>query len=285
MKHKLLKFLAILLTFVLLIAGCLFYAIYISPEKLTLKYETISSKQIPASLDNVTVGYFSDIYYLEFMNEKRLEKMINVINDANVDVILFGGDLFANAQDEKISADVINKLTTLFTKMDAPLGKFFVLGDKDCVTSDTRTLVSTIFYNAGFEDLSNKNTKLHNGNEESVTLVGLDNIINGSMDVQTAFNGTSSESFNILFTHTPDSVSTLTTDVVDLAIAGHSLGGQLRIPIIGSFDHVEGAEKYNYGTYTFNKTTVSVSNGMGTHGSDMRLFCPPQFNIFVLHKK
>lgn len=285
MKSKIVKFLFTLIIIFALIAGSLFYAIYISPEKLTIKYETISSQKIPESLDNVTIGYFSDIYYLEFMNEKRLTKMIEKMNDANVDVLLFGGDLFANAQDSKIDANVINKLTEQFSKMEAPLGKFFVLGEQDCITNDTRTLVSSIFYNAGFEDLSNKNTKIHNEENESITLIGLDNTINGSVDIQSAFNSTSAESFNVLFTHTPDVISTLTTDIINLAVAGHSFGGQIRLPLVGSFTTTPGAEKYSYGTYNYNKTTLAISNGLGTHKSDMRLFCPPQFNVFVLHKK
>lgn len=285
MKSKIVKFLGTLIIIFVIIAGSLFYAIYVSPEKLTVKYETLSSQKIPESLDNVTIGYFSDIYYLEFMNEKRLSKMIEKINNANVDVLLFGGDLFANAQDPKIDADVINKLTEQFSKMEAPLGKFFVLGEQDCATSDTRTLVSSIFYNAGFEDLTNKNTKIHNEESASITLIGLDNTINGSVDIQSAFNATSEESFNVLFTHTPDVISTLTTDIINLAVAGHSLGGQVRLPLIGSLNTTQGAEKYNYGSYNFNKTTLAISNGLGTHKSDMRLFCPPQFNVFVLHKK
>ena len=52
-----------------------------------------------------------------------------------------------------------------------------------------------------------------------------------------------------------------------------------------SFRQIEGATKYNYGTYSFNDTFIRISNGLGTHTSDMRLFCPPQFNVFVLRKE
>ena len=69
-----------------------------------------------------------------------------------------------------------------------------------------------------------------------------------------------------------------------MAVAGHSLGGQIRIPGFGSFKKIEAAERYNYGLYTYNGNTIRVSNGLGTVDADMRLFCPPQFNIFVLRK-
>lgn len=284
MKHKLLKVLSFLLLCAMLIAGCLFYAIYISPDKLTTKYEMITSSKIPDSLDDVNIGYFSDIYYMEFMNDERLDKMIETMNHSDIDILLFGGDLFANPQSEEINAEVIQKITSKLSAIKAPLGKFFVLGDLDNTTTDTRTLVSNILYNAGFEDMTNRNTKLHNGKSESISLVGLDNAINGSVDVQAAFAGTSSETFTILFTHTPDNASLIADNSVDFAIAGHSLGGQIYLPIIGTVKKIDGAITYMHGRYELKDFTLVVSNGLGTTGSDMRLFCSPQFNIIRLSK-
>lgn len=285
MKRKLLKLLCGLLVLALIVAGFLFYAIYLSPEKVTLKYESISSTKIPDSLDNVTIGYFSDIYYLEFMDQERLQKMMDDIKEANVDVLLFGGDLIYQPDQQSIDADMINLLTSTLSQLEAPLGKFYVLGEHDNVNSDTRALVSTILYNAGFEEMSNRNTKLHNGNQESITLIGLENEINGSVDIQSAFTNVSNETFNLFFVHTPDSFALVPENSVDLGVAGHSLGGQIHIPILGSLGASPGAQKYNNGNYTVGSATYVVSNGLGTHKSDMRLFCPPQFNIFVLQKK
>lgn len=284
MKRKLLKLLSFFLLCAIIVAGCLFYAIYISPDKLTTKYEMLTSSKIPDSLDDVNIGYFSDVYYMEFMNDERLDKMIETINSSDIDILLFGGDLFANPQSEEINADVINKITSKLSSIKAPLGKFYVLGDIDNTTSDTRTLVSNILYNAGFEDMTNRNTKLHNGKNEAISLVGLDNSINGSVDVQAAFAGTSTETYTILFTHTPDNASLIADNSVDFAIAGHSLGGQIYLPIIGTLKQIDGAITYMHGKYEHNNFTLVVSNGLGTTGSDMRLFCPPQFNILRLRK-
>lgn len=284
MKRKLLKLLSFLLLCAMIVAGCLFYAIYISPDKLTTKYEMLTSSKIPDSLDDVNIGFFSDVYYMEFMNDERLDKMIETINNSDIDILLFGGDLFANPQSEEINADVINKITSKLSSIKAPLGKFYVLGDIDNTTSDTRTLVSNILYNAGFEDMTNRNTKLHNGKNEAISLVGLDNSINGSVDVQAAFAGTSTETYTILFTHTPDNATLIADNSVDFAIAAHSLGGQIYLPIIGTLKQIDGAVTYMHGKYEQNNFTLVVSNGLGTTGSDMRLFCPPQFNILRLSK-
>lgn len=282
MKRKLLKLLSFLLICAIVVAGCLFYAIYISPDKLTVKYDILSSSKIPKSMDDVNIGYFSDVYYMEFMDDERLDKMIKEINNSDIDILLFGGDLFANPQSEAINAEVISKITNKLATIKAPLGKFYVLGDIDNTSVDTRTLVSNILYNAGFEDMSNRNIKLHNGSNEGISLIGLDNSINGNVDIQAAFTGVSSETYTILFTHTPDNISLIANDSINYAIAGHSLGGQIYLPAIGTLKKIEGAVTYMHGKYEIGNFILNVSNGLGTTESDMRLFCPPQFNILRL---
>ncbi|NBK99168.1 MAG: metallophosphoesterase [Erysipelotrichia bacterium] len=285
MKHKLLKILSILFILVCIIAGCLFYAIYISPDKLTTKYDTLISSKIPKTMDDVNIGYFSDVYYMSFMKDERLDKMIEVINSTDIDILLFGGDLFANAQSPNINAETIQNITTKLASLKAPLGKFYVLGEQDNMTPDTRTLVSNILYNAGFEDMNNRNIRVHNGTNESITLIGLENSINGNVDIQSAFNGVASESYRLLFTHTPDNAGLIESNSIDFGIAGHSLGGQIYIPIFGTLKKIDGAVSYMHGNYKINDFNFVVSNGLGTIDVDMRLFCPPQFNVLQLRKK
>lgn len=285
MKYKIVKLLFALVAIFAIVAGCLFYAIYISPENIKIKYESYQSTKIPSTLDNVTIGYFSDLYLYEFLDDKRFDDMIQELNENEVDVLLFGGDLFATTPNKEIDADTINHLTQSLSKLHAPLGKFYVLGENDSISEDRKTLVNTILYNSGFENLTNRNVKIHNGSNEGINLIGLDNSINGNVDIQSAFTNISNESFNLLFTHTPDSITYLSNDFVDLAIAGHSLGGQIKLPFIGSLNPKDGALTYSNGTYQKGKTKILISNGIGTTGTDMRLLCPPQFNIIILSKK
>lgn len=284
MKYRIVKILVALVTIFVIVASCLFYAIYISPEKINIKYESYESNKIPKSLENVTIGYFSDLYLYEFMDDERFDEFINVLNENEVDVLLFGGDLFTSNPIKEISADTINHLTESLSKLNAPLGKFYVLGENDTISEDRKALVSTILFNAGFENLTNKNVKIHNGKSEGINLIGLDNTLTGNIDIQSAFTNISNESFNLLFTHTPDSITYLSNDFVDYAIAGHSLGGQIKLPFIGTLNSKEGALTYVNGTYQKGNTKIVISNGIGTTDSDMRLFCPAQFNILVLKK-
>ncbi|MDF9823736.1 putative MPP superfamily phosphohydrolase [Breznakia sp. PF5-3] len=285
MKHKILKALVIFLSIALVIAGTLFYAMYIAPENIKINHKSISSEKIPKSIHDVNIAYISDIQYGEFVDEKRFRAVVEKINEASPDIILFGGDLFSNAEAFLDDPDTVSKVTEILTDIEAPLGKFYVLGEKDLKNENTKVLISKILYNAGYEDLTNKNIKIHNGTSEGFNLVGIDSIVGGTPDIEKAYTNLNNTTFTIAFTHAPDVYADIPNDSTDLAFAGHSHGGQISLPILGPLSTIDGAKKYERGTYEINELIIEVSNGIGTTNVDMRLFSPPEILIYRLVKK
>ncbi len=282
MKHMIFKLLLGLIMVFLVIAGFVFYGLYFAPTNLDTEFKTINSDKVPPSMNDIKIGYFSDVYFLEFMDEERVSEMFDTINSSDVDVLLFGGDLFSNPNDETISETQIAFITEQLNGLNANLGKYYVLGDKDNLNPD---LVNSILYNADFELLSNSNIKIHNNDSSSITLIGLDNTINSTPNIETAFEGTSSKNFNLLFTHTPDSLSLLGQNSVDVALAGHTLGGQISLPLLGNLQKIEGASQYTKGLYLVGNSKYYISNGLGTTGSDFRMFTDPQYHVFLIESK
>lgn len=236
-------------------------------------------------MNNVKIAFISDIKYNSFMNKKRLSSMIAKLNTVGADIVLFGGDMY-DAPDKHVpDANSQQELTEILKSIQAPLGKFAVLGDQDLVDEKTKALVSTILYDSNFEIITNTNVRLRNKSNSSITLIGLDSMINGKPDFDTAFSKIDKDEFNILITHCPDIVknSHINTDYINLAIAGHSLGGQIYLPFFGPLHTIKGAETYNHGSYDINNMKLYVSNGLGTVGTDMRLFAPPQILVFRLN--
>lgn len=285
MVRKLLKIVSILICIALIIAGIFLYSIYISVDRVSISYETISSNKIPESMNDVTIAYISDIQYNEFMNKSRLSKMISKLNTTNPDVVIFGGDIFShpdvNTPDSQMSEDII----TILKKIEAPLGKFAVLGDQDNINKDVKKIVSEILYESDFEVLSDQNIRLRNKTNDSISLIGINNLLNGDPKPENAMKNINENEFNILVTHCPDIISKsgINLDYIDLALTGHSLGGQIYIPIFGSIYTKEGATTYNRGSYDINGSKLYVSNGLGTNNIDMRLMSPPQILVFRLH--
>ena len=281
---KLLKILSVLVILALLLAGVFFYSIYISVDRVSLNYTTLTSPKISADMNDIKIAMISDIKYNEFMGKDRLTKMINELNDANCDIVLFGGDMFDNPATKEPDSAVVKELTDILKSIQAPLGKFAVLGDQDQVNDDVKNIVSDILYQSNFEILTNQAIRIRNHTKNSITLVGIDSLINGNPNPDSAFKTISEDEYNIVLTHCPDLISSadFNSNYVDAMFAGHSLGGQIYLPVIGPLKTFDGARSYNHGMYTVNKTKLFVSNGLGTIDIDMRLFAPPEIMIFRL---
>lgn len=88
--------------------------------------------------------------------------------------------------------------------------------------------------------------------------------------------------FKCVIVHNPDTVSLLTDDMlaqVDLILAGHTHGGQIRLPGFGAFfASTLKWKRFEYGTYFHKngKTMLLVTSGLGTTWLPYRLFNPPE---------
>lgn len=284
MIKKLLKIVSALLILALIIAGVFFYSIYVSVGRLNIDYGSISSPKIPADMENVSIAFFSDIHYGTFMNEERLTKMIEKINNSHPDILVFAGDMFDHPEIALPDEETVSLITNLLTSLEAPLGKFAVLGEQDEVNDDIKAMVQNVLYQSNFELLNNRSVRLRNNTNASITLIGVDSYINGTIDIPSAFASVNAEEYNILVTHCPDlaTSSELPLSSLDMIVAGHSHGGQVYLPLLGPLNPIEGAKTYHHGSYTINDTKLVITNGLGTTDMDMRLFAPPQLTYYRL---
>ena len=207
MVKKLVKIVSVLLLFALLIAGVFFYSIYYSVDHVKLVNETISSTKIPTSMNDIKIAFISDIKYHGFMKKERLSTMMETLETAGADIVIFGGDVFTSFEEQKPDSQTVREITSLLQNIKAPLGKFAVLGDEDLVSKEAKQKVTTILYNSDFEIITNKKLQIRNGSKDSITLIGLDSMINGNPNVSKPFDNISSDEFNIMVTHCPDIIN------------------------------------------------------------------------------
>ncbi len=284
MIKRLLKTVSVLIIIALVLAGIFFYSIFVSVENLTVSYHTIQSEKIPADMNDIQIAFITDLEYNHFMDKDRLTNMIQKINEVNPDIVLFGGDIFDLPLTYVPNDATKQEVSQLLKTIQAPLGKFAVLGEQDNVDKNVKSMVTDILKTSDFELLNNRSIRLRNGSQASITLIGLDSLIGGTIGISKAFSNVNQEEFNILMTHCPDTIQLeeLPKTNIDLMFAGHSHGSQIYIPLLGALSSDEGAQKYNHGKHTVNQTVLHVSNGMGTTAMDMRLFSPPQMLVYRL---
>ena len=147
----------ILFVVVLSMAASITIAKNVEPDKLIVQYKTLQDTKIPESMNDVSIVYFTDLQYGKFENKERTNKLFNKIEHLDPDILIFGGDLFDESS--QMSQEDIDYITNKLSKINAPLGKFCVLGEKDEANND---IVRSILNQSQFEILENETILLTN---------------------------------------------------------------------------------------------------------------------------
>ena len=86
--------------------------------------------------------------------------------------------------------------------------------------------------------------------------------------------------YTLAITHNPDNLDKISFYEIDTVLSGHSLGGIIKIPFYGGIIKIDGAEKYVNSYYKKDKTKLFISNGLGYHKFNFRLFNAPSINVY-----
>ena len=89
----------------------------------------------------------------------------------------------------------------------------------------------------------------------------------------------------ILLAHSPDQALEASGQGVDLVLSGHTHGGQVRFPFIGTvYAGTELGRRYAAGLYRLNDLWLYVTRGIGMTGLPIRFLCPPEVALLTLRR-
>ena len=114
-----------------------------------------------------------------------------------------------------------------------------------------------------------------------IQIVGTDDHLAGHSNPSTLFSKLTPGP-TLCLTHSPAHFKAMAHPPVDLVLAGHAHGGQVRIPKLGALWVPKGTDQYIAGWYKHNDTQLFVSRGMGWSVAPLRWRCPPEIaHIFI----
>lgn len=281
MKIKLLRWLTVILVTMTLLTGLIYEMTVWGPRRLSVDIVTLSDSLIPDSFEGVNVLFFSDAHYNKFMDKERFSAVVSRINQLDPDIVIFGGDLFDHPSVVYPSNDIQNELIALLSSIQAPLGKYAVFGNHDLESPRTKQMITNVLQAGGFELLVNQNIPIYNKDDRYIRLIGLDSQLLGNPDLSSAYQDIDEGEFVITVSHTPDIIDDLPLST-RWVLAGHSHGGQIRIPIFNELYTVPYARNYVSGEHIVNGIRLNISNGIGTTRWDIRLMADPQIHLYTL---
>lgn len=259
-----------------------FYSIFIERNLIRRKLLNIN-KSKNKNTKNLKIVHFTDVHLGKFFSIKQFEKIINKIKKENPDLVIFTGDLTDRMEYFCQSKDV-ELVTKLLATIPAKIGKFAVYGNHDSYPGNRYTY-EHIMTNGGFTLLKNENKKIQIENK-TVNIFGLDDFFQGIMNIKKTVSDIKEEDFNLLLLHEPDLIKGFKEYPIDLALAGHSHGGQIYIPLYGTIMNTGLAVSYDRGIHknlgTNKRTSLYVNSGIGSTGLPIRFCCIPNISVINL---
>jgi len=254
----------------------LLYAAVIEPRWLVVREVEVLDPDIPPSFDGKTIAFLTDVHHGIYFPLHRVRNLVARTNALQPDLILLGGD-YAHLQTRYIPSCLAE-----LAQLNAPLGKFGVLGNHDHWYDAELTWQS--MRAAGIVALDNRAEWIVLGTER-IRIGGVGDLWEHSQDLSATTSGVKDEDFVILLSHNPDYVESIQTSAVDLVLSGHTHGGQ--ITFFGLWAPVSNSrfgQKYLSGVVSTPFTTAVISNGIGIVTPPLRFGARPEIILIRLHR-
>ncbi len=274
-KHPFLK--KAIIICILLLALMFVYVKEIGTKHLEINEYKIESKIIPESFDGLKIVHFSDIHYGTTVNEKELTNIVNKINELKPDIVFFTGDLFD--KDITLNEESINKTIELLSSINPTLYKYAVYGDMD-----NPDKFAEIMEKSGFTILNNESKLLYWNDNTPIVITGLNTSNDYSILTNVVDEVDTTNLYKIVLVHKPDEYNKIQDYKPDLTLAGHTLGGLVRIPGLRPLYLQDGAKTYYKDYYKINNKDFYISNGLGTTKFLFRISNHPSINFYRVYK-
>lgn len=249
-----------------------FYGSFIEPRFLVVKDYTVNLRFAGAegpgrSLDLAVV---SDLHLGKYRHFEWARQIVDRVNALHPDAVLLAGDL-ATTLSGTAAFPPLRDLKSRF-------GTYAVLGNWDYHAGAVDVRKSLGSY--GVKTLVNRSISFEKDGA-TFCLIGLDDFEYGNPDWDAAVKDVEPGAIPILLVHDPDAVSQAEVRGMPLLIAGHTHGGQIRLPFIGPVPRLPTklGNGYDRGGFLVGSVNLFISPGAGESGPRARLLQPPEISF------
>jgi predicted MPP superfamily phosphohydrolase len=263
---------------------------------------------LPPALDGLRITQLSDIHIGSYMPIAQVRRAVGMASELHGDLIVVTGDFLTGKTDPL--EDCIAELS----RLRAPLGVWGCNGNHE-IYAGAEAEATALFSRFGMKLLRQENAEL-SWRGSALNLIGVDYQRQRDTDGSRPLMLAGLEPLvrrdvpNILLSHNPNSFPRAAELGIELSLAGHTHGGQVRVEIL---DHrwspAEFLTPYVAGLYQRPRLTSSnlsdaevasllptsslpspassiiyVNRGLGTIGAPVRLGVPPEITLLTLRR-
>ncbi|HID75990.1 MAG TPA: hypothetical protein EYP56_08345 [Planctomycetaceae bacterium] len=235
--------------------------------QLELVERAVALPGLPPSLDGLCIVHLSDLHLSGKVSLGYFQRVVQYANRWEPDLVAITGDLVERNR-------VLDWAPQLLGALEAKFGVYFTLGNHDAMI-DHRRLCRALVH-AGLVHLGGRSVEL--------SIRGQCVILAGNelpwFPPAPQWPGTDGDGrgrrLRIALAHTPDQLEWARAHGVDLMLAGHLHGGQIRFPLIGPvLSPSRRGVRYACGLFDVAPTVLQVSRGVSAE-YPIRINCPPE---------
>jgi len=250
------------------------YPVFIERYLIQVNTYEITVPHLPEEFDGFTLVQLTDLHYGFLVPLKLINYVVEKANSIPSDVIICTGDYIH----ERNSTVQIDRVWPVLSKLKALFGVYSIMGNHDHWASTNRSLY---WLNKSGQNLRYK-VKSFERSGKRVWLGGAGEIWSEEHGIDRIFRDVPAEDCKIVLAHNPDTADKNFETRIDLMISGHTHGGQVNIPFLGTPILPVQNKRYSSGIIKSDKTTLFISRGIGWAIIPVRFNCYPEIAVVKL---
>jgi hypothetical protein len=226
-------------------------------------------------LQGISIAHLSDTHFNGRVCRDYFQKVIDQVNRLSADIVVLTGDIID-------AEECWEWIQSVLARLRAPRGIYYVLGNHDRKIKDTDRLREALGA-IGFQCVADRWRTIPVG-ESRIHLAGNELPWFGKAidQVRALPDNASDDDLCVLLTHSPDQWSWARRLGFQLTLAGHTHGGQIRLPVVGPIiSPSRHGVKYASGIFERDGQVMIVSRGISGE-EPIRLNCLPEVGLITL---
>ncbi len=249
-------------------ALCLSYAALIEPDWVEVTHHRVGPTDAPADAPALTIVHLTDLHVERLGRRER--RVLEVLDEVRPDLVVITGDTVTDSH-RTDDLGPARELMAAIVARRPRLGVFACTGNHEDWTGPA---ANDAIRAAGVDVLEDRVVHLEGGR---LALHGL------SRPRGVGDAGRPTDAYDIVLCHYPAVLPRVAASGLELVLAGHTHGGQLRVPFVGPLTLPFDSDDYDAGWFTHGSgpgaTRLFVSRGVGMTFLPLRFACRPEVAV------
>jgi len=262
--------------------GLALYSGEIERHLLMTVERTVHISNLPAPFHGFRIAQLSDFHFHNYDESFFVRHAVQKVNELAPDMVALTGDFITTSNDEyRQAVPDAYACAEILREIKCPI-RFCSLGNHDV---SIKADVADALRRNGLTLLMNQFTTLEKRGER-IWVAGIADAYFDVPNLTLAMPKRKTDEPIVLLGHEPDFADTIASQSygVDLMLAGHTHGGQVRLPFLPPILLPAMGEKYVEGLHTVGSSgmQIYVNRGLGCMHLPFRFNCPPELTLLTL---